>query len=51
MKTIKHILVLALIATFTFSCKNNTSPEVKTVEFEDLGDPEETKGDAQVPGM
>lgn len=34
MKTMKHILVLALIATFTFSCKNNTSPEVKTVEFE-----------------
>lgn len=34
MKTIKHILVLALIATFTYNCKNNTSPEVKTVEVE-----------------
>ncbi|WP_298531256.1 heavy-metal-associated domain-containing protein [uncultured Algibacter sp.] len=34
MKNIKHILVFALIATFTFSCKNNTKPEVKTVEVE-----------------
>jgi Cu+-exporting ATPase len=34
MKTIKHILVLAVIATFAFSCKNKTTPEVKTVEVE-----------------
>jgi Cu+-exporting ATPase len=34
MKTIKHILILTLIATFAFSCKNNTNPEVKTVEVE-----------------
>lgn len=32
MKTMKHILVIALIATFAYSCKNNTNPEVKTVE-------------------
>ena len=34
MKTIRHILILVLITTFAFSCKNNTSPEVKTVEVE-----------------
>lgn len=34
MKTIKHILILAVIATFAFSCKNKTAPEVKTVEIE-----------------
>ncbi|WP_194766630.1 heavy-metal-associated domain-containing protein [Tamlana sp. I1] len=33
MKTIKHILVLTLIVSFAFSCKNKT-PEVKTVEVE-----------------
>lgn len=30
----KHILVLAVIATFALSCKNKTTPEVKTVEVE-----------------
>ncbi|WP_396602862.1 heavy-metal-associated domain-containing protein [Algibacter sp. R77976] len=34
MKTIKHILILALIASFAFSCKNENKPEVKTVEVE-----------------
>lgn len=34
MKTIKHILTLAVIATFALSCKNKTAPEVKTVEVE-----------------
>ena len=34
MKTIKHILTLALIAVFAFSCKNENKPEVKTVEVE-----------------
>lgn len=32
MKTIKHILTLALFASFAFSCKNNTDPEIKTVQ-------------------
>lgn len=34
MKTIKHFLMLAVIATFALSCKNKTAPEVKTVEVE-----------------
>lgn len=34
MKTIKHILILALIVSFAFSCKNENKPEVKTVEVE-----------------
>ncbi len=34
MKTIKHILTFALIASFTLSCKNEKNPEVKTVEVE-----------------
>ncbi|WP_246124781.1 heavy-metal-associated domain-containing protein [Algibacter pacificus] len=32
MKTIKHILMLAVMATFAFSCKNEAKTEVKTVE-------------------
>lgn len=32
MKMIKHILILAMIATFAFSCKNDAKAEVKTVE-------------------
>jgi Cu+-exporting ATPase len=32
MKTMKHILMLAVMATFALSCKNKTAPEVKTVE-------------------
>lgn len=34
MKTIKHILLFILVATFAFSCKNEKNPEVKTVEVE-----------------
>ncbi|OEK09439.1 heavy metal transporter [Flavivirga aquatica] len=34
MKTIKHILTLVLITIFTFSCKNEVKPEIKTVEIE-----------------
>ncbi|MEC3906561.1 heavy metal-associated domain-containing protein [Tamlana sp. 2201CG12-4] len=34
MKAIKHILVLILITTLTFSCKNKATPEVKTVEID-----------------
>ncbi|PWH83653.1 heavy metal transporter [Algibacter marinivivus] len=34
MKTIKHILLITLITTFAFSCKNEKNPEVKTVEVE-----------------
>ncbi|WP_397364420.1 heavy-metal-associated domain-containing protein [Olleya sp. R77988] len=30
MKSIKHILVLALVTVFAFSCKNEATPEVKT---------------------
>lgn len=30
MKSFKHILVLAIVTVFTFSCKNETEPEVKT---------------------
>ncbi|MGB6269476.1 MAG: heavy metal-associated domain-containing protein [Olleya sp.] len=30
MKSFKHILVLALVTVFTFSCKNDAQPEVKT---------------------
>jgi len=29
---IKHLLILTIVATFAFSCKNNTNAEVKTVE-------------------
>jgi len=32
MKTIKHILTLALFAGFALSCKNNANPEIKTVQ-------------------
>lgn len=32
MKMIKHILILAMVATFAFSCKNDAKAEVKTVE-------------------
>lgn len=32
MKLIKFILTLIIITTFTFSCKNEKQPEVKTVE-------------------
>ena len=32
MKMIKHILILTLVATFAFSCKNDAKAEVKTVE-------------------
>ncbi|WGD36037.1 heavy metal-associated domain-containing protein [Olleya sp. YS] len=31
MKSFKHILVLVLVTVFTFSCKNEVQPEVKTV--------------------
>ena len=34
MKNFKHILTLTLIAVLAFSCKNETKPEVKTVEVE-----------------
>ncbi|MEP3838247.1 MAG: heavy metal-associated domain-containing protein [Algibacter sp.] len=34
MKSIKLILILTVVVTFAFSCKNNKSPEVKTVEVE-----------------
>ncbi len=34
MKTIKNILAIAIIAAVTFSCKNETQPEVKTVDTE-----------------
>jgi len=34
MKIIKHILVLTIIASLILSCKNDKSPEVKTVELE-----------------
>ncbi|MFL1010851.1 heavy-metal-associated domain-containing protein [Flavisericum labens] len=34
MKTIKYFLAFAIIATFTFSCKNEVKPEIKTVEVE-----------------
>lgn len=30
----KHFLLLVLISTFTFSCKNDAKPEVKTVDVE-----------------
>lgn len=32
MKTIKHILILILIAGFIFNCKNEVKPEIKTVD-------------------
>lgn len=32
MKNLKNILVIAIISIATFSCKNETQPEVKTVE-------------------
>ena len=34
MKTIKNLLLVIAITLFTFSCKNETTPEVKTVEVE-----------------
>ena len=34
MKTIKQFFILTIIAAFAFSCKNEKSPEVKTVEVE-----------------
>ncbi|WP_339893038.1 heavy metal-associated domain-containing protein [uncultured Algibacter sp.] len=34
MQTIKHVLTLTLMVTFVFSCKNEKSPEVKTVKIE-----------------
>lgn len=34
MKAIKYILGITLIALLVVSCKNNTNPEVKTVEVE-----------------
>lgn len=34
MKTIKNILLVALITTVSFSCKNEVKPEVKTIEVE-----------------
>ncbi|MGB5419752.1 heavy-metal-associated domain-containing protein [Algibacter sp.] len=34
MKSIQFILTLALVATFSLSCKNEKNPEVKTVEVE-----------------
>jgi len=34
MKTIKNLLLVAVIALVAFSCKNETNPEVKTVETE-----------------
>jgi len=32
MKTLKNILALVMVVAFTVSCKNETAPEVKTVE-------------------
>lgn len=32
MKTLKDILTLVMVTAFIFSCKNETAPEVKTVE-------------------
>lgn len=32
MKTFKNIIAIALVAFFAFSCKNETKPEVKTIE-------------------
>ena len=34
MKTLKSIFAIAIIAVVTFSCKNETQPEVKTVDTE-----------------
>jgi Cu+-exporting ATPase len=34
MKTFKNIIAITLITIFAFSCKNETKPEVKTVEIE-----------------
>lgn len=34
MKTLKNILVVTVITMLSFSCKNETTPEVKTVETE-----------------
>lgn len=42
MKTIKTILVLAVLSIFIVSCKNETKPEVKTVETEIQTDAEKT---------
>ncbi|GAA4889429.1 hypothetical protein GCM10023311_11840 [Flaviramulus aquimarinus] len=55
MKTITHIFVLILITAFTFSCKNEVKPEVKTVEFETVKelDPNATyaKAEFTIDGM
>ena len=32
MKTFKNIITIALVTFFAFSCKNETKPEVKTIE-------------------
>ena len=34
MKTLKNIFLILLVAVFTTNCKNNTAPEVVTVEVE-----------------
>ena len=34
MRTFKNIITITLITVFAFSCKNETKPEVKTVEIE-----------------
>lgn len=34
MKTMKHILIVAVLAICFLACKNETAPEVKTVEVE-----------------
>jgi len=34
MKTMKHILIVAVLAVIFVACKNETAPEVKTIEVE-----------------
>ena len=34
MKTFQNIIVVILITLFAFSCKNETKPEIKTIEVE-----------------
>ena len=55
MKTLKHIFALVLITAFTFSCKNEVKPEVKTVETETVKelDPNATyaKAEFTIDGM
>ena len=34
MKTFKNIIAIVLITVFSFNCKNETKPEVKTIEIE-----------------